>query len=115
MFPNEFDVYLHDTPVQAAFGRARRDLSHGCIRVANPVALARRLLQDQPEWSEAAIDAAMNARTPHRVDLHTRVPVHVVYITASAKEDGTVTFYDDIYQLDCALATQLSHGYPYRR
>ncbi len=115
MFPNEFDVYLHDTPVQTAFERTRRDLSHGCIRVADPVALARLLLRDQPQWDAAAIDAAMAAVTPQRVDLLTRVPVHVIYITAIASEDGTVTFYDDIYQLDTALATLLTHGYPYRR
>lgn len=53
--------------------------------------------------------------TPRRVDLLMRVPVHVIHITAIASEDGAVTFYDDICQLDAALAALLARGYPYRR
>lgn len=72
-------------------------------------------MRDQPQWSAAAIDAAMRAVTPQRVDLLMRVPVHVIHITAIASEDGAVTFYDDICQLDAALAALLARGYPYRR
>ncbi len=115
VFPNEFNVYMHDTPTQSAFKRDRRDVSHGCIRLANPAALARRLLRDQPAWDSTAIESAMRAREPRRVNLTTGVPVHVVYATAVAREDGTVQFHDDIYRLDAALAAQLARGYPYRR
>ena len=115
VFPNEFNVYMHDTPVQAAFKRDRRDISHGCIRLANPAALARRVLRDQPAWDSTAIEAAMQAREPRRVDLTTGIPVHIVYATVVAREDGTVNFYEDIYGHDAALAAQLARGYPYRR
>lgn len=115
VFPNAFNVYLHDTPVQSAFQRARRDLSHGCIRIANPFGLAQLLLRGMPEWDSTAIAAAMHGTLPRRVDLPRRVPVHVVYATAMAREDGTVHFYDDIYGLDATLRRQLAHGYPYRK
>lgn len=114
VFPNEFNVYLHDTPVQAAFQRARRDISHGCIRIANPFALAQLLLRSVPGWDSTAIAAAMNEKTPRRVDLPNPVPVHIIYATAVAREDGTVLFYDDIYGLDAELSQLLSRGYPYR-
>ncbi len=114
VFPNEFDVYLHDTPVQAAFQRTRRDLSHGCIRVANPFALAQLLLRSVPGWDSTAIAAAMQSKEPRRVDLPNPVPVHIIYATAIAREDGTVQFHDDIYGLDKELSQLLSRGYPYR-
>jgi murein L,D-transpeptidase YcbB/YkuD len=114
VFPNEFNVYLHDTPVQAAFRRARRDVSHGCIRIANPFALAQLLLRSVPGWDSTAIAAAMRGKTPQRVDLPHPVPVHIIYATAVAREDGTALFYDDIYGLDAELSQRLSRGYPYR-
>jgi murein L,D-transpeptidase YcbB/YkuD len=114
MFPNEFNIYLHDTPVQAAFQRSRRDISHGCIRVADPTALAQLLLRDVPGWDSTAIVTAMHQSTPTRVDLPRPVAVHILYATAMAREDGTVLFYDDIYGLDAELKRQLARGYPYR-
>jgi L,D-transpeptidase YcbB len=100
MFPNEHDVYLHDTPVQRDFLAARRDASHGCIRVAHPEALARWLLGGEAAWTDAAVEAAMNARHPQRVTLTRPVPVHLIYATAVAQEDGSVEFFDDIYHLN---------------
>ncbi len=114
VFPNQFNVYLHDTPVQSAFTRDRRDLSHGCVRVANPVALAQWLLRDVAGWDSTAIAAAMRRKAPYRVDLAKPVPVHIIYATAIAREDGTVLFHDDIYGLDAELAVQLRRGFPYR-
>ena len=115
VFPNDFNVYLHDTPVQAAFERERRDISHGCIRIADPGALARLLLRDQPAWDSAAVGTAMSGLDPQRVPLTHSVPVHIVYATAVAREDGRIFFYDDIYGLDQKLSAQLAAGYPYRR
>ncbi len=114
LFPNEFNVYLHDTPVQAAFQRTRRDLSHGCIRIAEPFALARLLLRNVPGWDSTAIATAMGRKTPQRVELPQPVPVHILYGTAVAREDGTVLFYDDIYGLDAELERLLRRGYPYQ-
>ncbi|MBL0170582.1 MAG: L,D-transpeptidase family protein [Gemmatimonadaceae bacterium] len=112
-FPNAFNVYLHDTPAQTLFSRTRRDLSHGCIRLAEPVRLAQLVLRDQPEWDDVAIAEAMQHTAPRVVELRTRVPVYVLYGTAVAREDGTVMFYDDIYGLDRSLSRLLAVGYPY--
>ena len=114
MFPNADDVYLHDTPLSSDFARTRRDRSHGCVRVADPAALARLLLRDQPEWTAEAIESAMNGSTPVTVKLTRPVPVHLTYATAVARDDGTVAFFDDIYGLDAALARQLAMAYLYR-
>lgn len=115
VFPNEFNVYMHDTPNQAAFQRERRDLSHGCIRLSQPRALAQRLLRDQAGWDSTAIETAMRQRRPRQVALTRPVPVHVLYATAVAREDGAIQFYDDIYGHDATLARQLRRGYPYQR
>ncbi len=113
IFPNTFDVYLHDTPARAMFGRARRDGSHGCIRVADAARLATFLLRNQPGWDSLHVRQAMSQTTPQRLNLTTAVPVHIVYATVVAREDGTVLFYDDIYALDRSLRERLTKGFPY--
>ncbi len=112
IFPNQFNVYLHDTPSQGAFDRARRDLSHGCIRLSEPARLAEFLLADQ-RWDAARVSEAMARTTPEQVDLTRPVPVYIVYATAAAREDGTTRFYDDIYKHDRTLTQLLAKGYPY--
>ncbi len=113
VFPNEFNVYLHDTPAQSVFRQARRDASHGCIRLAEPARLARFLLRDQPGWDSTAVANAMTLSEPRQVTLTRPVPVHIVYATAVAREDGDVYFYADIYGHDRTLAALLATGYPY--
>ncbi len=113
IFPNAYNVYLHDTPAQSVFSRVRRDASHGCIRVADPVRLATFLLRDQAGWDSTRIVAAMHQSKPEQVNLLRRVPVHIVYATTVAREDGVVIFYDDIYGHDKSLAALLAKGYPY--
>src|SRR5262249_48077219 len=61
VFPNNFDVYLHDTPADSLFQRVERDLSHGCVRVEKPVELAQWVLRDQPQWTAERIQAAMQS------------------------------------------------------
>lgn len=100
MLPNAHNVYLHDTPARALFSRTRRAFSHGCIRVADPAALARFALQDDPAWTTERIAAAMQADTPQQVDLKEPIRVYIVYGTAIAREDGSVLFLDDLYGLD---------------
>jgi len=100
MFPNSDDIYLHDTPLQNDFARERRDRSHGCVRVADPAALARHLLRDQPEWTAERIEAAMHGSTPVTVMLTRPIPIHLTYATAVARTDGRIDFYDDVYGLD---------------
>jgi L,D-transpeptidase YcbB len=101
MFPNQYDVYLHDTPADALFARPMRALSHGCVRVEQPTKLARYLLRDSPEWSEDRIDAAMHAGRENHVKLKKPIPVYLLYMTARAShEDGSVHFRRDIYGYD---------------
>ncbi len=111
VFPNAFSVYLHDTPAQSVLLRARRDASHGCIRLAEPLRLARFLLRDQPAWDSLRINDAAHRTTPVQVDLSRPVPVHIVYATAVARENGDVEFYADIYGHDRTLAKLLARGF----
>jgi murein L,D-transpeptidase YcbB/YkuD len=115
MFPNMHDVYLHDTQTGGLFALARRDFSHGCIRVSDPVGLAEHVLRDQPEWDADKIKDAMQGEDNHRVNLASPVPVYVTYATAAAFEDGEVRFYADIYGLDDKLDEMLVKGYPYAK
>jgi murein L,D-transpeptidase YcbB/YkuD len=110
MFPNTFDVYLHDSPVQSDFARARRDQSHGCVRLSDPLGLAAVLLRDQPDWDTTRITAAMKGARPTRVALTRPVPVYLFYATVVAQDDGGVQFYDDVYGADASLAALLRAG-----
>jgi murein L,D-transpeptidase YcbB/YkuD len=103
VFPNTYDVYLHDTPAKGLFARPRRDSSHGCIRVERAPALAAFLLDGRPEWTPERIAEAMNGTRTLRVDLPRPVPVFIYYTTAIVRRDGTVEFFDDIYGKDEAL------------
>jgi L,D-transpeptidase YcbB len=115
VMPNDFQIYLHDTPSKALFERTRRDASHGCIRLGDPLGLTKFLLRDQPYWSDDRIHAAMNAGEPTPVRLLAPVPIIITYATALARLDGEVYFYPDIYGHDKTLDQLLKKGYPYRR
>lgn len=106
-FPNPYDVYMHGTPAKLLFSRSRRDFSHGCIRVEDPVALAAWVLRDQPEWTPENIRTAINGEETIRVDLKNPIPVLILYSTAVVQENGEVQFFDDIYQNDAALERAL--------
>jgi L,D-transpeptidase YcbB len=113
MFPNEHDIYLHDTPADQLFNRAERDFSHGCIRVERPVDLAAFLLQSDPKWTREAILTALATQETKRVDLPKPLPVHIVYWTAWVEEDGILNFRDDVYGHDAALAEALEKQEPF--
>ncbi|HYL57419.1 MAG TPA: L,D-transpeptidase family protein [Candidatus Acidoferrales bacterium] len=113
MFPNPYNVYLHSTPQPELFARARRDFSHGCIRVENPAALAAWVLRDKPEWTAERIQAAMNGDTTLQVNLNKPIPVLILYSTAVVEPGGEVRFFDDIYGNDKLLEQALAAGYPY--
>lgn len=103
VFPNNLNIYLHHTSAPALFKRARRDFSHGCIRVEDPVALAKFLLEGRPEWTEERIRRAMEAGKATTARLAEPVPVVIFYATALVEEDGRVLFLPDIYGHDEAL------------
>jgi len=108
MFPNQFNVYLHDTPADSLFERAARSFSHGCVRVEDPVALARYVLRDQPEWDEDRIREAMEAGTEKHVKLKSPIPVFLGYWTARVRPDNTVQFRKDVYEIDGKLQARLN-------
>jgi murein L,D-transpeptidase YcbB/YkuD len=100
LFPNAFDVYLHDTPADRLFARQSRAFSHGCVRVAEPEALARYVLRDQPEWDATRISQAMASGSERHVKLTSKIPVHLVYFTAWVDDHGRLQFAPDIYKHD---------------
>lgn len=114
MFPNEYNVYLHSTPSQTLFSQERRDFSHGCIRVEEPVDLAAWALRDKPEWTMQSVRAAMQTGKDNvQVGLTRPVPVLILYGTAVVDDQGLVHFFNDIYGHDASLAKVLAKGYPY--
>jgi murein L,D-transpeptidase YcbB/YkuD len=116
IFPNSNNVYLHSTPATQLFSQARRDFSHGCIRLESPAKLASFLLrnQDDGKWTAETVQKAMDSGTDNRqVNLATPIPVLLLYVTAVPAEDNTVHFFDDIYGHDRKLEAVLAKGPPY--
>jgi murein L,D-transpeptidase YcbB/YkuD len=109
VFPNDQNVYLHGTPAEELFDRTRRDFSHGCVRVEDPIGLAEWVLRDQSEWTRDRISEAMTeeGKISRRVSLTRPLTVLLFYSTAMVEADGLVRFARDIYghdrRLDAAL------------
>ena len=102
VFPNNDNIYLHYTSQQQLFDRARRDFSHGCVRVEDPLALAKFVLQDEPAWTEERIRAAMEKGESSTLRLAQPLPVLISYSTVVVKL-GKVFFYPDLYGHDRLL------------
>jgi murein L,D-transpeptidase YcbB/YkuD len=100
LFPNQFDVYLHDTPADSLFARTERGFSHGCVRVEKPQELAEYVLRAQPEWTRERIVAAMHSGSEKWVTLKEPLPVYILYMTAWIGPQGEVQFREDIYGHD---------------
>jgi murein L,D-transpeptidase YcbB/YkuD len=107
LFPNKHSVYLHDTPNRGYFQRAQRNFSHGCIRVEKPVELADFVLSSDPSWTDERVRSAINKGRTQTVDVPMPVTVYILYFTAWANEDGSVSFHKDIYGLDQVLQNAL--------
>jgi murein L,D-transpeptidase YcbB/YkuD len=115
VFPNEQNVYMHGTPAQALFARSRRDFSHGCVRVEDPVTLAEWALADRPEWGRDKILAATMGSQPIHVKLIRPIQVILFYTTAAVTpDDGTLRFAEDIYGHDARLDQALAARRPAR-
>lgn len=106
IFPNDFNIYLHDTPSKLLFESADRAHSHGCIRVADPQALAEFVLHDRPDWTSDRIASTLQSGRRLQVRPTDAVPVYLVYLTALVRE-GDVAFRDDIYDRDDSLIRAL--------
>jgi murein L,D-transpeptidase YcbB/YkuD len=107
MFPNQFNVYLHDTPSDSLFARAVRSFSHGCVRLEQPEQLAQYVLADQPEWTQERIREAMHSGQEKTVKLSGPLPVYLGYWTARISADGVMQFRDDLYGVDARQLTLL--------
>lgn len=107
LFPNNYHIYMHDTPSKNLFGREQRAFSHGCIRVSKPLELAEFLLKDQPEWTADRIKKAMNAGRETHVRVLRPRPVTIGYFTAWVDANGVLNFRDDVYGHDARLAHEL--------
>lgn len=100
MFPNDDNIYLHDTPADHLFSRVRRDFSHGCIRLERPADLARLVVAKSTNQSPASLEAMLAAGTEKWVPLKRPIPIYIVYFTVWVKEDGTLRFHHDVYGHD---------------
>lgn len=102
---NDHAIYLHDTPAKSVFQRADRHVSHGCVRVAEALAFARKIAEDQGKL--AAFEEALATGEETFVPLAREVPVRLLYLTAMPSADGKIAFYDDAYGWDDKLANKL--------
>lgn len=109
LFPNSYNIYLHDTPSKSLFGESRRAFSHGCIRLSEPKKLAEFLLRNDSTWTEKKITSAMNAGKEKYVRLRgaAEVPVFIGYFTSWVDKNGRLNFRDDIYGHDKKMAKRL--------
>jgi L,D-transpeptidase YcbB len=107
LFPNSYDIYLHDTPSKSLFGENNRAFSHGCIRLAEPQKLAEYLLRHDSAWTKEKIVAAMNSGKEKYVTLKETVPVFIAYFTSWVDGEGKLNFRNDVYGRDQRLADML--------
>jgi L,D-transpeptidase YcbB len=100
LFPNDYDIYIHDTPAKALFSKNNRTFSHGCIRLSEPAKFARYLLRDDPRWDSLKIQEAMHGGQEIFVKLRKKVPVFIAYFTAWVDQEGRLNFAEDVYGHD---------------
>jgi murein L,D-transpeptidase YcbB/YkuD len=112
MFPNKFNVYLHDTPSRELFAKPERTYSSGCIRLEKPIELAQYLLRDDPRWTRENILSAVERRSEQTVQLSKKIPVHLLYWTAWVTDDGATHFRKDIYGRDKKVQDALDERPP---
>ena len=112
MLPNQFEVYLHDTPSKRLFSETVRTFSHGCTRIEKPLELAEYLMRGDPDWTRKKLEAAIDKGTEQTVILPRPLDVHFLYLTAWVDEEGVLQFRNDVYkrdkQLDEALRSKPS-------
>ena len=107
LFPNNYSIYLHDTPSKSLFNEERRTFSHGCIRVSEPKKLAQFLLRNDANWDSVKITRAMNAGKEQFYSMKDPVPVFIGYFTAWVDREGKLNFRDDVYGHDKKMKERL--------
>ena len=112
IFPNKFDVYLHDTPARGLFNKVRRDFSSGCIRIEKPIELAGYLLNGDQRWTREKIFKIINEGKNQMIRITKPIDIYMLYLTAWIDEEGILNFRDDIYGRDIALQIALKQRPP---
>jgi murein L,D-transpeptidase YcbB/YkuD len=107
LFPNNYNIYFHDTPNRELFTQSSRSFSHGCIRLGEPKKFAKYLLRSDTSWTETKIDSAMHQSKEKWVTLRKGVPVFITYFTAWVDKTGQLNFRKDIYGHDEKMAAKL--------
>lgn len=107
LFPNSYNIYLHDTPSRSLFNETSRAFSHGCIRVAEPAKLAAYLLRNHTGWDDDKIDKAMHSGKEQYITLKEKIPVFIAYFTAFTDRNNLLNFRKDIYMRDKPLAEMI--------
>ena len=100
IFPNNYDVYLHDTPAKVLFEKSSRAFSHGCIRIEKPVELAEYLLRDDPAWNSERIIETVDSGEEVKIKIPSPIKIHILYLTAWVDEDNVLQFREDVYERD---------------
>ncbi|REG92944.1 L,D-transpeptidase family protein [Flavobacterium aquicola] len=101
MFPNQYDIYMHDTPAKSLFLLEKRTFSHGCVNIKDAKGLAQAILKNDPDWTVEKIDTAMNGEKETPYELKNKIPIYMSYFTAWVSYDtGEINFFDDIYDKD---------------
>lgn len=107
IFPNPWNIYLHDTPTKHLFRNSSRAYSHGCVRVGDPFDLATQLLSPQSDDPRGLFQRALDSGRERWLALTPNVPVHLVYFTAFPDQSGQIRFHEDIYGRDAAVWDRL--------
>ena len=110
MFPNKYNIYLHDTPQKSLFQREVRAFSHGCIRLAQPFEFAYALLAKQTENPKQFFDRILSSGKETKVDLEQQVPVHLIYRTAFVTPEGRAEYRRDVYGRDAKVWAALERA-----
>lgn len=111
LFPNKHDVYLHDTPSKGLFSRSARALSHGCVRVQDPMAFADALTANEAKISRSSLEA-MFGPSERWVNPERQIPVHLTYFTLRVEADGALKSYGDIYGHNAKLIAAMGLDRP---
>jgi murein L,D-transpeptidase YcbB/YkuD len=111
MFPNSYNVYIHDTPSKELFSQTDRAFSSGCIRIKNPIKFAEYLLKDETNWNENKLQAVLKAGIEKSIVLSKPVNVHILYLTAWSK-NGKIHFRNDLYERDQPVLAALKASPP---
>jgi murein L,D-transpeptidase YcbB/YkuD len=106
LFPNQHDVYLHDTPSKSLFARSTRAFSHGCVRVQNPMEFANALLKNEVGMTRASLEGQFGSKERWN-NLENHIPVHLTYFTLRVDEDGSIRSFGDVYGANQKLKTLL--------